>query len=471
MPLPKKNTAYSFVVGLVDQSNRPSFKANPTIASGDFKHSGDGSALANLTNLPAADPASSRLVKIVLTAAEMNYDRVCIQCVDAAGAEWDDVIVYIDTTTRNVDDLCFPTTSGRSIDVTVDGEVGLDWANVGSPTTAVNLSGTTVKTATDVETDTADIQSRLPAALGANGNMKADVRDYSGTAGTFSGGRPEVNTTHWGGTAVASAVVGANMVQVSGDATAADNLEAALDGTGSVTITAAITGNITGNLSGSVGSVTGAVGSVTGNVGGNVTGSVGSLATQAKADVQAEAEEALQTYHLDHLIASADPGSIVANSSLWAALTSKSATPNYSTYNNQTDSQEAMRDRGDAAWITATGFSTHSAADVWSAGTRTLTALGFTLGASDIGTGAIDADALAADVITDIWQGTALTEAYATDGSTATPAQLLYMIWSALSEFSISGTTITAKKLDGSTTAMTFTLDSSTTPSSRTRAS
>lgn len=42
-----------------------------------------------------------------------------------------------------------------------------------------------------------------------------------------------------------------------------------------------------------VASVTGAVGSVTGNVGGNVTGSVGSLATQAKADVNAEVVDAL----------------------------------------------------------------------------------------------------------------------------------------------------------------------------------
>lgn len=40
-------------------------------------------------------------------------------------------------------------------------------------------------------------------------------------------------------------------------------------------------------------SVTGAVGSVTGNVGGNVTGSIGSLATQAKADVQQECEEGI----------------------------------------------------------------------------------------------------------------------------------------------------------------------------------
>lgn len=48
-----------------------------------------------------------------------------------------------------------------------------------------------------------------------------------------------------------------------------------------------------GSVTGAVGSVTGAVGSVTGNVGGNVTGSVGSLATQAKADVNAEVVDAI----------------------------------------------------------------------------------------------------------------------------------------------------------------------------------
>lgn len=110
-----------------------------------------------------------------------------------------------------------PTTLGRTLDVSSGGEAGIDWANVGSPTTTVNLSGTTVKTATDVETDTQDIQSRIPAALGANGNMKSDVRDFNGNAGTFSSGRPEVNTSHWGGTAIASANVRANLVQIGGD--------------------------------------------------------------------------------------------------------------------------------------------------------------------------------------------------------------------------------------------------------------
>ena len=67
-----------------------------------------------------------------------------------------------------------PTTAGRTLDVSAGGEAGIDWANVGSPTTTVGLSGTTVKTATDVEADTADIQSRLPAAL-VSGRIDASV--------------------------------------------------------------------------------------------------------------------------------------------------------------------------------------------------------------------------------------------------------------------------------------------------------
>lgn len=64
----------------------------------------------------------------------------------------------------------------------------------------------------------------------------------------------------------------------------------------------------------------------------------------------------------------------------------------------------------------------------------------------------------------------ALTEAYAADGAAFTAAQALYEICQLVSEFSISGTTITVKKRDGSTTAMTFTLDDATSPTARTRA-
>jgi hypothetical protein len=102
-----------------------------------------------------------------------------------------------------------------------------------------------------------------------------------------------------------------------------------------------------------------------------------------------------------------------------------------------------------------------------------IAAASFAAGAIDaaaIAANAIGASELASDVITDIWQGTALTESYAADGVAPTPAQFMYQIWSALSDFVITSTTIHTKKLDGTTDSMTFTLDDATNPTSRTRA-
>lgn len=82
----------------------------------------------------------------------------------------------------------------------------------------------------------------------------------------------------------------------------------------------------------------------------------------------------------------------------------------------------------------------------------------------------IDNNAMSAAACQKIFESSALTESYAADGAAATPGQLLYMLWSLLAEMAIAGTTITCKKLDGSTTSMTFTLNSATNPTSRTRA-
>jgi hypothetical protein len=65
---------------------------------------------------------------------------------------------------------------------------------------------------------------------------------------------------------------------------------------------------------------------------------------------------------------------------------------------------------------------------------------------------------------------TQMTESYAADGTAPTLAQAVFLIQQTIGDFEISGTTITAKKLDGSTTAATYTLDDGTSPTSRTRA-
>ena len=90
---------------------------------------------------------------------------------------------------------------------------------------------------------------------------------------------------------------------------------------------------------------------------------------------------------------------------------------------------------------------------------------------SGVTVASISDGAIGADAVADIWSTTALAESYASDGSTGTPAQLLYMIQQATTEFAISGTSLTVKQIDGSTTAGVWTLDDASAPTSRTRAS
>lgn len=134
----KKNTEYIFYISLVSQSTGQ-FQSNPTLAAGDFKVSKDGGALANLTTLPAVTPAASKAVKVTLSSTEMNADNVVVIGSDAAGAEWDDVFINIQTATQQIDDLA-----------------------------------TSAALAT-VQSDTNDIQTRLPAALSGDGFMKSDL--------------------------------------------------------------------------------------------------------------------------------------------------------------------------------------------------------------------------------------------------------------------------------------------------------
>jgi len=70
--------------------------------------------------------------------------------------------------------------------------------------------------------------------------------------------------------------------------------------------------------------------------------------------------------------------------------------------------------------------------------------------------------------VTDILT-TQMTESYAADGVAPTISQALMLLQQSLGDFAISGTTITIKQLDGTTTAATFTTDSATSATSSTR--
>ena len=170
------------------------------------------------------------------------------------------------------------------------------------------------------------------------------------------------------------------------------------------------------------------------------------------------------------------------------------------TWSSGTDTLEAIRDRGDSSWITATGFSTLSAADVnaevdtalsdYDAPTKAEMDAAFTeiKGAGWTSTDTLEAirdrgDAAwvtatgfntttppTAAAITTAVLTTQMTEDYAALNTAPTLAQAMFEIRAELVEVSTSGTTKTTKKIDGSTTATTSTLNDASNPTSTTRA-
>ena len=75
----------------------------------------------------------------------------------------------------------------------------------------------------------------------------------------------------------------------------------------------------------------------------------------SSATVNAACDSAIETYGLDHLVSASVTGTDVADNSIIAYMVSK-ATPNadWDGFSSLTDSLEALRDQGDAAWTTAT---------------------------------------------------------------------------------------------------------------------
>lgn len=95
---PVKGEDFICYIGLRSATDPKSFQSSPTIASGDFKVSKDGGALTNLTTLPSVEPTGSVMVKITLSATEMNADNVTVVAIDqTATKEWADFMLSIPT--------------------------------------------------------------------------------------------------------------------------------------------------------------------------------------------------------------------------------------------------------------------------------------------------------------------------------------------------------------------------------------
>lgn len=209
-----------------------------------------------------------------------------------------------------------PTVAGRTLDVSTGGEAGIDWANVGSPTTTLALTGTTVATTQKVDVDTIKTQAvtaaagvTFPTSIASPTNITAGTittatnLTNAPTSGDLTATmKTSVTTAATAATPTAAAVTGAVGSVTGAVGSVTGNVGGNVVGTvasvvgavGSVTgAVASVTGNVGGNVTGTVGSVIGAVGSVTGavasvtgNVGGNVVGSVASVTANVSADVK-----------------------------------------------------------------------------------------------------------------------------------------------------------------------------------------
>jgi hypothetical protein len=215
-----------------------------------------------------------------------------------------------------------PTTAGRTLDVTATGAAGIDWGNVENPTTTLNLSGTTVKTVTD-----------------------AVVATISGTLTTLDSLWTEIKK--W------------LRIMIRSDAfIAADYSD--------------VTASINANTGSGIGSYN------------NTTESLRALHAHAE-----DTQTAVEALPAAGAIADAVWDEATSGHST-AGTTGKALTDAGSAGDPWSTALPGAYTAGSAGYILGTNLnatvgsrSSHSAADVWSVGTRTLSAFGFTVTTND----------------------------------------------------------------------------------------
>lgn len=215
----------------------------------------------------------------------------------------------------------------------------------------------------------------------ASGVVSANVTQFGGSAGTFASGRPEVNTTHVGGTVQTARDLGASVLLspgtgvgqialTNGQVTVGTNTDKsgyALSASGNSAVWDFLTSSIDD------------VGSIGLMIKTNLDTTVSSRLATAGYTAPDNATIGIISTNVTSLLnrIGAFTGSGVNTIlGMFRALLSKTATTPSDvggTFDPSTDSTEAIRDRGDAAWVTGS-FSTITAADVWTYGTRVLTA-------------------------------------------------------------------------------------------------
>ena len=434
----------------------------------DFLDTEIAAIKAKTDNLPAA-PAAVGDIPTAAAIADQVWDEVlaghltagttgnALNAAGAAGDPWTTALpgAYGAGTAGNIvgnridaaiTSRLAPTVAARTLDVSATGEAGIDWANVGSPTTAVNLSATNISTSQDVANvvngvDVVSMQNNVMTASVPSAAFYTAVTAALWDAATISyaadGSFGELVSLIYSQELLIKAKTDNLPVAPAavGDIpTALQNADAVWDeaisghlGVGStgLALNAASSGGDPWGtaLPGAYGS--GTAGNIIGNRLDVATSTLATAANLATVAGYLDTEVAAIKAKTDNLPADPADASDIAAS--------------FTTVNTKLDTIDDFLDTEVAAVKAKTDLIPAAPAAV-----------------GDIPT--------VASILT-----TAITEAYRANGAAPTLAQFMSETLAHLGEASISGTVKTIKKLDHSTTAETFTLNDSVSPTAITR--
>lgn len=207
----------------------PIYDADGDLVTGaaalDSERSIDQGVFSDCAAEAAEIATASGMYSLAPTQAELNGDEVAfITKTSTGGAKTAVNVIY--TSTRNIDDLAYPTVSGRSVDVAATGEVGLDLDNtVGDLATAdfeadflTNaLLADNVIAAEQLATD-----AITAAKIAANAIGAAEIADAAIDAATFAVGA--IDASAIAADAIGASEIAAGAITVS----EAPNLDAAV---------------------------------------------------------------------------------------------------------------------------------------------------------------------------------------------------------------------------------------------------
>lgn len=374
--------------------------ADWTPAAGDVKISKDGGAAANVTNLPAAiTMGNTAMWDFSITATEMQAAQIHVTVADSSTKAVEDTMFIVETygnaSAQHAVDLSDSVRAGLTSlpNATAGASSGLHINGSNSGTTtyaAMTITGAlTVSDGIAVTRSTSN-----SSAITATGNgTGSGIVATSGSGATGDGMKAVAASTNGNGLTLTKTGTGSDLnaastlltvptvtnltnAPTSGDFTAA--MKTSLN---AATPVATVSGDFSATMKTSLNAAT-PVATVSGDFSATMKTSLGTaVGTAQTGDSYARlGAPAGASVSADVAAVKTDTGNLVTRitSSLFSGITSlaqwlgagfgkqtanstaiteiRATGAGSGTFDATTDSQEALRDRGDAAWITATGF-------------------------------------------------------------------------------------------------------------------